>query len=355
MVNSKRSLFALLSWALVFGSCSRSNDNGGGGTTPPTDTTVKKFVNPLLTSGPDPWVLKQGNYYYYTHTSGTKLAIWKTQYVDDLKQVAPVTIWTPPSDASSDYGRDIWAPEIHYLDNKWYMYFAADKNGDNATHRIYVLENTSSDPTNSANWTFKGKLNDTDDKWAIDLTVFTYNGTNYAAWSGWAGDTDAGQNIYIAKLTNPYTIEGTRVMIAKPTYTWEGAINEGPEALINANGQLFLTYSGNGCWTDDYCLGLLTLKPGGDPLSPSDWTKSETPVFTKNTTGGAYGPGHNGFFLSPDGKENWIIYHANSLAGVGCGDARSPRIQKFSWNNDGTPNFGTPVSINTPIAKPSGE
>jgi GH43 family beta-xylosidase len=153
---------------------------------------------------------------------------------------------------------------------------------------------------------------------------------------------------------------GNRVLISKPPYSWEKMttnviVNEGPEALFNSNGSLFLTYSANGCWTDDYCLGMLSLKPGGDPLNASDWTKSPNAVFTKNTGGNAFGPGHNGFFKSPDGKEDWIIYHANSASGQGCGDQRNPRMQKFSWNTDGTPNFGMPTGIGVRIKKPSGE
>ncbi|MEJ7661106.1 MAG: family 43 glycosylhydrolase [Hymenobacter sp.] len=62
----------------------------------------------------------------------------------------------------------------------------------------------------------------------------------------------------------------------------------------------------------------------------------------------AYGPGHNGFFKSKDGSEDWLVYHANNLVGQGCGDSRNPRIQKFTWNADDTPNFGTPVAINKP-------
>ena len=260
--------------------------------------------------------------------------------------------------ATGPYSKDIWAPELHYLQNKWYIYFAAD-DGDNKNHRIYVLENSSPDPL-TTNWVFKGKIADSTDKWAIDASEFEYNGQAYLLWSGWPGDVNGQQNIYIAKMKDPFTIGGNRVLISSPSYSWEtnGApptINEGPEVLESPAGKIFLTYSASGCWTDDYALGMLSLKDGSDPLIAANWTKSATPVFTKNINGGAFGPGHNGFFKSRDGKEYWIIYHANSAAGQGCGDARNPRIQKFTWNADGTPNFGSPSAINTPIKVPSGE
>lgn len=328
--------------------------------TPPV-TVDSTFKNPLLSSGPDPWVIQKDGYYYYTQTSGNKIVLWKTQKIDDLKNAAAATVWTPTDGTA--YSDDIWAPELHFIDNKWYIYFAADNNGDNSTHRMYVIENASADPLNAGGWTMKGKLAATTDKWAIDGSEFTYNNSNYIIWSGWQGDVDGEQDIYIAKLLNPYTIDGERVLISKPQYDWETKItaginvkvNEGPEALLSASNKLFLTFSAGGCWSDDYCLGLLSLKDGGDPMNPLDWTKKEQPVFTKNTAGNAFGPGHNGFFKSPDGKEDWIIYHANNSSGQGCGDARNPRIQKFTWNSDGTPNLGIPVSTSTAITKPSGE
>ncbi len=335
----------------------------GNSPTPPVDTTpvnTNTFTNPLLSSGPDPWVTQKDGYYYYTHTLGNRVAIWKVSKMDELKNATPVTVWSAV--VNTAYSSDVWAPELHYVDNNWYVYFAADSSGINSTHRIYVLENSSADPT-TGTWTFKGKLTDATNKWAIDASVFTYNNINYFIWSGWQGDVDGEQDIFIAKLSNAYTVDGARVLISKPTYDWETRItsginvtvNEGPEALINSSNQLFLTFSAGGCWSDDYSLGLLTLKVGGDPLNPNDWIKTATPVFTKNTTGGAFGPGHNGFFISPDGKENWIIYHANNSSGQGCGDARNPRMQKFTWNSDGSPNFGSPVAIGTAINKPSGE
>jgi GH43 family beta-xylosidase len=99
----------------------------------------------------------------------------------------------------------------------------------------------------------------------------------------------------------------------------------------------------------------MTLKDGGDPLNAGDWTKSTSPVFVKKPSSSAYGPGHNSFFKSVDGSEDWIIYHANPSPGLACGDARNPRMQKFTWNADGTPNFGEPVKTGTAIQKPAGE
>lgn len=333
-----------------------SNSDGSKQVVPPPGNADTTFTNPLLQSGPDPWVIQKDTTYYYTNTTGNRIVLYKTGKMSALGSIAPVTIWSPPS--SGAYSKNIWAPELHYLNNKWYVYFAAD-DGNNINHRIYVLENAADDPTTS-NWEFKGKLAVTEDKWAIDPSILSYHGQLYLLWSGWPGDSNVVENIYIAKLKDPFSIEGPRVLLSTPTYSWETqgappAINEGPEALINKNGKVYLTYSASGCWTDNYSLGLLSLKDGGNPLNPADWTKSSTPVFTTVAEHGAYSPGHNGFFVSRDGKENWIIYHANPLAGEGCGDTRNPRMQKFTWNADGSPNFGQPVKINTSIKKPSGE
>lgn len=342
---------------LFASSCSRSNGTDGSINKP--DTTGATFTNPLLNSGPDPWVIVKDGKYYYTNTLGNRIGLITTTKISELGKQPMNTIWTPP--ASGPYSREIWAPELHYLQGKWYVYFAAD-DGNNDNHRMYVIENASADPTQGS-WTFKGKVADATNKWAIDGSVFEYNNQLYMIWSGWEGDVNTQQLIYIAAMSDPWTISGARVMISTPTYDWEKKgntpglpqVNEGPEILMNAAGRVFLTYSASGCWTDDYALGLLTLKAGGNPLNAADWQKSATPVFTKSESAGAFGPGHNGFFKSIDQKEDWIIYHANPLSGQGCGNHRSPRMQPFTWKADGTPDFGTPVNIGMPVKVPSGE
>ena len=204
----------------------------------------------------------------------------------------------------------------------------------------------------------KGELADPSDKWAIDPSVFENQHRWYVVWSGWPDDVDGVQNIYIARLKNPWTIEGDRVLLSTPDHNWEEQgpvkVDEGPEVLRH-DGELFLVFSASHCSTDSYALGMLRASSNSDLLDPASWKKSPQPVFVGSPQAHAYGMGHNGFFQSPDGKQDWIIYHANPGPNEGCGSMRSTRAQPFKWNADGTPNFGEPVELGAPIAVPSGE
>ncbi len=348
--------FCKLFVVLLFFSCEKSmewNENEKC-QVPEVDFTElsfqSTFENPILPGGPDPWIVKHDSIYYYTYTQGSKLVILKTKNPSELASATRYEVWDPPS--GMPYSQNIWAPELHRINEKWYFYFAAD-NGENANHRMYVLENSSDSPV-EGNWEFKGKLTDQSDKWAIDGTVFNYNEELYTLWSG--GNAGAPpQNIYIAKMDNPWTISSEKVLVSSPIYDWEkfgNPINEGPQVLLNPDGQVFVVYSASGFWVNNYCLGLLSLQINGDPLNSSHWSKKSEPIFSMNAEGNTYGPGHNGFFKSPNGEEDWIIYHARSGPD---GGGRNPRIQRFSFNQDGIPEFGEPISTDVSLKKPAGE
>lgn len=358
-------IFFISAGLLVNNGCQKST--GGGGVTPPPPPPPpagNTFTNPLLSSGPDPYVVKNGNNYYYTHTLGNRIGLWKTTAMSKLASAPYLTIYS--ASATGDHSRDLWAPELFFINNKWYAYYTAGDgigvaNDPFASQRTFVLENSSTDPF-TGTWVDKGRIYDAaNDFWAIDGTVLELNGTNYFIWSGRATTANDKQNIYIAQMANPWSLTGNRTLLSTPTYSWEMQgvpnVNEAPEILKNPAGKVFMVYSASGCWTDEYGLGMLTLKDGGNPLVATDWTKSATPVFQKSTGNNVYGPGHNSFFTSPNGTENWIIYHANAMPmnGNGCGDKRSPRMQKFTFNTDGTPNFGIPVSTGSAIPVPAGE
>lgn len=332
-------------------------------------TAQSLFTNPLKSSGPDPWVTYKDGWFYYMNTTGRDLQLWRTRNMADLASAEHQVIFSPPP--NTPYSRDLWAPEIHFLEGrhggKWYVYFAADSI-NNMGHRIWVLENVAPNPMNGA-WTIKGKVADAGDHWAIDLSVFTHKKKQYAIWSGWEGATNGQQNIYIARLKNPWTIEGQRTRISQPDQPWERHgdvpqewqkngeipkiyVNEGPEALQH-NGRLFVVYSANVCWLD-YCLGLLSYSGKGSVLKAENWQKSKAPVFTQSPEKGVWAPGHGGFFRSADTGQDWMIYHANANEADGCGNKRAPYMQPFTWQKNGTPDFGQPVG-HEPIPKPAGK
>lgn len=309
------------------------------------------FTNPLLSSGADPWVVYKDGYFYYTNTLGNKINLWKTKKMQDLREVSPVTVWTPPSTGPNS--KAIWAPELHFLDNKWYLYYTAtDVNNDgDASRYVFVLENNSSDPM-AGSWIDKGKMNTHHS--GLDGSVFEHQGNRYFIYSAYVGPQSV---LVIARMKNPWTLHDEQIEIAKPDRTWEKfggrQILEGPQFLTNNGGKVFIVYSASACWADEYALGMLTANVTSDLLAPSSWMKSEQPVFRQSSENHVFAPGHNSFFMSPDGKEYWILYHANSGPGQGCDRRRSPRMQQFRWKKDGTPDFGVPVKTDSLQRAPS--
>ncbi len=309
------------------------------------------FTNPIVTSrdAADPWMVYQDGYYYFTFTAGDRIEIWKSATITDIDRGSKVTVWQ--HHASGAECCNIWAPELHFLNGRWYIYFAAD-DGNDINHRLYVLESTSADPQGM--YVEKGKISPPTDRWAIDGTVLQKNdGSSYLVWSGWAGAAPGPQNIYIAPMSNPWTISGERVLISAPVNAWERvgwSVNEGPEVL-QRDGKVFIVYSASGGSTPDYCLGMLT-NSSGNMLDANAWTKSSGCVFAK--TDMVFGPGHNSFVKSPDQSEDWIIYHARNTS-FQTWNGRTTRAQRFTWNVDGTPNFSAPAPPAITLPVPSGE
>ncbi|MDR3620166.1 MAG: family 43 glycosylhydrolase [Paludisphaera borealis] len=311
------------------------------------------FTNVVAAEGADPWVIRHDDGWYYgTYSTRSNVVLRRSKTISGLGGAESRVVWEPPPEQA--YSKELWAPEIHFLEGKWYVYVAAD-DGRNANHRMYALENPSKDPF-EGRFTLKAKVFDpASDRWAIDGTVLRVGPKLYFIWSGWEGDKDVRQDLYIAPMANPWTLSGPRVRISTPTFPWEVAagpptVNEGPESIVRG-GRVFLIYSAAGSWSDKYCLGLLSAPADGDLLEPATWRKEPAPVFESGD--GVLAPGHASFTTSPDGKEDWIVYHAARFPGAGW--TRSIRAQPFHWAADGRPVFGAPTSPARPIAVPSGE
>jgi GH43 family beta-xylosidase len=313
--------------------------------------TACTFTNPVA-PGADPWVVRHDGWYYLAQSRDRAIWIYRSD-----KLTAPtehgVPVWTAPD---TGWNRsNVWAPELHYIDGRWYIYYAAGRAGPPFIYqRSGVLQAAGDDPQGS--YVDKGMLN-TGDVWAIDLTVARLGTQLYAVWSGWEANSSTDrtpQDLYIAPMSDPWTISGSRVRISSPTESWERGseldLNEGPEFLRHGD-QVFIVYSTRESWLKDYRLGQLRLAAAAaDPMAPANWIKSG-PVFVG--TASVYGVGHASFTTSPDGLEDWIVYHSKVDSTPGWN--RAIRTQKFAWHADGSPDFGTPVASGVPTRDPSGE
>lgn len=313
------------------------------------------FRNPLNESfGSDPWMIYCDGYYYLSATTwdNDNLTMKRGRTIQELKETTPELIWKPgPGDGARS--RAMWAPEFYLLDNgqgeeRWYFYFTAgDGSPDFVGQRSHVLESAGLDPMGP--YTFRATLLD---YWAIDGSILQVNGSLHFMFSAWEGGT---QNVYLQAMSNPWTLTGDRIRLTRPDYAWEkegsDQVNEGPEPLYH-EGRTFVSYSASQCASPGYKLGLLELT-GDDPMNPGSWWKSSQPVF--QAANGNYSTAHNGFFLSPDGTEHWLVYHGVSNAAGSCWTDRTTRVQPFTWKADGTPDFGEPLPLTADIVVPSGE
>jgi len=316
------------------------------------------FANPICEQA-DPWLMQEDGRYLGCFADGNH-AIY-IQSSGRLAQPGPKHfIWT--ATATGPASREVWAPELHHLDGHWYVYFAAS-DGQNKNHKAWVLKSEGNDPLGK--YTLHGPLYTgdnadlkTENRWAIDMTVLELSGKRYAIWSGWPDERDI-QYLYIAPMKDPLTLGAARVRIcSNDDFLWERVsekltdrgLAEGPEVLQN-KGRTFLTYSCSGSWQTSYKLGMLELRAGGDPLKASDWTKFPEPIFKSSAR--TFGVGHASFVKSPDGTQDWIIYHAKQDRRDGW--RRAVYAQPFKWDGSGLPVFGEPVAPGELLSVPSGE
>ncbi|MCJ8167000.1 glycoside hydrolase family 43 protein [Pontibacter sp. E15-1] len=318
------------------------------------------FTNPIA-DGADPWVIKKEGMYYFCSASHNAIYISKSAKLTELGQ--KVAVWETPDSGWNK--SNVWAPELHHLNGKWYIYYAAaQKAGAPFLYqRSGVLESEADDPFGP--YRDKGMLYTGDSiqyasaaaQWAIDLTTLKLNGQLYSIWSGWEKQVETDrtkQYLYMATMRNPWTISSNRVRISSPEQPWETGgeldLNEGPQVLKH-QGKVFIIYSTRESWLKEYRLGQLTLSDTLlNPMQPENWEKTG-PVF--QGTAEVMGVGHCSFTTSPDGTENWLLYHSKKSSVPGW--ARDIRAQEFEWQPDGSPEFGEPVPAGVPIPVPAGQ
>jgi GH43 family beta-xylosidase len=306
----------------------------------------EQYPSPLIEQRADPYIYKHSDGFYYftgSYPEYDRIVLRRAETIQALSGAPETVIWE-----KHDFGimsEHIWAPELHYINGKWYMYFAAGEKDDVWAIRPYVLESDAENPL-EGEWIEKGQVNTDFQSFSLDATTFEHNEKRYLVWAQKV-DQDTISNLYIAEMSSPWTLKGEQVLLSTPEYEWEQEgfyVNEGP-AMIKRNGKLFITYSASA--TDDrYVMGLLTASENSDLLDPKSWTKKPEPVFVSSEETREYGPGHNSFTVAQDGTTDLMVYHARPYKEIEGNPLYDPNrhahVQRIFWNRDGTPYLGIP-------------
>lgn len=335
------------------------------------------YKNPLFDNASYPQAVFHNGKYYYTMqlSDGNGISLWETTDIAEVANAKPKMVWAPHDSVSEHH---IWSPELHRINNKWYIYFEAD-DGNTDNHQMYVIENDSSDPMEGS-FRMKGALvTNSEWNWGIHPTTFVNKGKQYLLWSGWPKRRIEAETqcIYIASMKNPWTLDSKRVVISYPKYEWERQwinpngmrsaypiyVNENPECFYSRDKKkILIFYSASGCWTCYNCEGMLSADVNSDLLNPASWIKHPNPVFMQSAKDGLFGPASATFVPSPDGTEWFMLYQVktsskNETDGGLIRNANittSIRMQKIGWDSNGIPVLGKPAPTDSVMRKPSG-
>ncbi|GAB3036589.1 glycoside hydrolase family 43 protein [Bowmanella dokdonensis] len=305
---------------------------------------------PLIPQRADPFIHKHSDGYYYFTASVPAydgIELRRSTTLEGLAEAQSLMVWKKPD--SGAYSELIWAPEIHFNQGAWYVYFAAapsrEIKDELFQHRMYAIKTEAANPL-QGDWQFCGQIDTGMDTFCLDATTFTHKGALYYLWAQKGPGIRGNSNLYIAEMDTPTRIKGQPVMLTKPELDWEIRgfwVNEGP-AVIKGHGRVFISYSASAT-DENYCLGLLWADENADLLDPASWTKSDQPVFQTHSELKMFGPGHNSFTQGENG-EDILVYHARQYTQIEGDPLWNPDrhtfIKTIEWDKDGMPDFGRP-------------
>lgn len=335
-----------------------------------------------LFRGEDPRVRLVNGSYYSVFTEGSVRKLYKSRSLLD-RGVGRVVA---PQDGAQF---PLFAPLfVHALNGQTYdAWFAFDGN---------EWECDCADPYDeSASWRVVKSIPFTG--WSIDFEVFqspspgAYQGRTYMVWAG-ADSPSTGwgfESAFVAELLDLRAGQPTLSTydnadanrIARYAFDWTDVIVEAPAPALHGT-TASVVYSGNGAETDDYALGVAILKQGADPSLGASWIDHnhgqcdgdvvQAPEFAR--TAGVLGPGVARFTTSPDGTEDWMLYHSKVFDTFNRGPgtpgqqdnnemyARMVNAERVGWRDVvcggasySIPRMGSPSDAGIRIASPSGD
>ena len=318
------------------------------------------YNNPFIEERADPFVTNGGDGYYYFTASypayGSadkgydRIILRRSNTVAGLASAEEKTVWK--AHGSGIMAKHIWAPEMHKIGGKWYIFFAAGASSDVWAIRPYVLQ-CDGDPY-TGSWKECGQMqasagdSDSFTSFSLDMTYFENNGKHYVIWAEIKGDS----SLFMAEISpdEPWKLTSRPILLTKPEYDWEKVnhrVNEGA-AVLKTGGKVYVFFSASGTGSE-YCVGRMEASANADLMDIKSWTKLKSPVLSSADVPGESGPGHNSFVTDENGNL-LIVYHARPSAhdSKSCGSyasdplydpCRHTRIRQIYIDANGVPDI----------------
>lgn len=317
------------------------------------------FNRPFIRQRPDPYLCRGAdNFYYFTASvpEYDRIVLRRAETIRGLASAEEKTLWVRHEQGPMSLY--VWAPELHWMDGAWYIYFAASEKGNRWKLRPYVLRCAGSDPMRDS-WEELGMMQAaSEDKFSfrdfsLDATVLEHRGERYFVWAEKVGKGKKISNLYIARMENPVRLASSQALLTSPDYDWERVgfwVNEGP-AFLKHDGRIFMTYSASETG-ECYCMGMLSIDAEADLLDPRAWKKERQPVLRSDPEKGIFGPGHNSFVKAEDGVTDLCVYHARTYAKIKGNPLYDPNrhamLMKLTYDENGWPLFRYAPSDDNP-------
>lgn len=322
---------------------------------------MNNYPNPFIPQRADPFITKapDGTYYFTASYPAfgdelhgyDRIILRKSKTVSGLSTAEEKSIWNAHKEGVMS--RHIWAPEMHLINKKWYIFFAAGNSDDKWHIRPYVLRCNGTDPYNDI-WEELGKMQPCEEdevsfrSFSLDMTYFEHNNKHYVIWAEIIGDS----SLFMAEINpdQPNKLISTPILLTKPEFDWEKVrfrVNEGA-SVLKTDRKIYVFFSASGTGSE-YCMGRLSIESDADVMIKENWFKLPYPVLATEDLIGESGPGHNSFVEDENG-DLILVYHSRPMSHLEkqCGSyaddplydpCRHARIKKVFFDSDGTPNL----------------
>lgn len=294
----------------------------------------------------DPFLLQwRGEYFAYGTSESPHLRSDGSALVFNVLRSTDLARWRPagfalhaPSSAS-DWA--YWAPEVAEHEGAFYLYYSSAPPGADDRHRIRVAK--ADHPAGP--FVDQGPVLPESEGFCIDAHPFrdARDGKWYLFFAKDYFDERTGTGLAVIPLRGDMLrADGSAQAVVRANADWQiyerdrslygrswsaWHTVEGP-CVAQHGGRYFCFYSGGNWQTHEYGVSYAV---ADHPLGPWTHTPHAGPCVLRQVPGKVLGPGHNSYVLGPDGRTEFLVYHAWDPQRT----ARRMCIDRLEWTADG--------------------